>query len=108
MAGFTARASDTSPEDLVHFLNSVYTRIDNIVERHSLEKIKTSGYAYMVVSGVPEALPDHACAIADLALDIRDALSGARRSQRPCGACSHRHRVGSGGCGSSWPTQVFL
>jgi adenylate cyclase len=76
MAGFTARASDTSPEDLVHFLNSVYTRIDNIVERHGLEKIKTSGDAYMVVSGVPEALPDHACAIADLALDIRDALSG--------------------------------
>jgi class 3 adenylate cyclase len=62
MAGFTARASDTSPEDLVHFLNSVYTRIDNIVERHGLEKIKTSGDAYMVVSGVPEALPDHACA----------------------------------------------
>jgi adenylate cyclase len=30
----------------------------------------------MVVSGVPEGLPDHACAIADLALDIREALNG--------------------------------
>jgi len=76
MGGFTARASDTTPEDLVRFLNSVYTRLDSLVERHGLEKIKTTGDAYMVVSGVPEALPDHATALADLALDIRDALVG--------------------------------
>ena len=60
MAGFTARASDTTPEDLVRFLNGVYTRLDGLVERHGLEKIKTTGDAYMVVSGVPEPLPDHA------------------------------------------------
>ena len=76
MGGFTARASDTAPEDLVRFLNGVYTKLDSLVERHGLEKIKTTGDAYMVVSGVPEALPDHAGALADLALDIRDALVG--------------------------------
>jgi len=76
MAGFTARASDSTPEDLVRFLNSVYTRLDSLVERHGLEKIKTTGDAYMVVSGVPEALPDHAAALADLALEIRDELAG--------------------------------
>jgi adenylate cyclase len=54
----------------------VYTKIDSLVERHGLEKIKTTGDAYMVVSGVPEALPDHAGALADLALDMRDALTG--------------------------------
>jgi Adenylate cyclase, family 3 (some proteins contain HAMP domain) len=76
MAGFTARASDTTPEELVHFLNGVYTKIDSLVERHGLEKIKTTGDAYMVVSGVPQAVPDHAGALADLALDMRDALAG--------------------------------
>src|SRR6266568_1870191 len=76
MAGFTARASDSTPTDLVRFLNSVYTRLDSLVERHGLEKIKTTGDAYMVVSGVPEALPDHAAALADLALEIRDELAG--------------------------------
>jgi adenylate cyclase len=76
MAGFTARASDTTPEDLVQFLNSVYTKIDGLVERHGLEKIKTTGDAYMVVSGVPNPLSDHAGALADLALEIRDALAG--------------------------------
>jgi adenylate cyclase len=74
MAGFTARASDSSPEELVRFLNEVYTLLDGLVERHGLEKIKTSGDAYMVVSGVPEPLADHAGALADLALDMRDAL----------------------------------
>ena len=76
MAGFTARTSDTTPEDLVRFLNSVYTKLDNLVERHGLEKIKTTGDAYMVVSGVPEALRDHATALAHLSLDMRGALQG--------------------------------
>jgi adenylate cyclase len=76
MGGFTARASDTTPEELVRFLNGVYTKLDNLVERHGLEKIKTTGDAYMVVSGVPEPRPDHAVELADLALDIRDALAG--------------------------------
>jgi adenylate cyclase len=76
MAGFTARVSDTAPEDLVRFLNGVYTKLDNLVERHGLEKIKTTGDAYMVVSGVPEALLDHAGELADLALDIQETLEG--------------------------------
>ncbi len=76
MGGFTARASDTTPEELVRFLNGVYTKLDSLVERHGLEKIKTTGDAYMVVSGVPEPRPDHAAELADLALDMRDALAG--------------------------------
>ncbi|HJQ57464.1 MAG TPA: adenylate/guanylate cyclase domain-containing protein [Vineibacter sp.] len=76
MAGFTARASDTPPDELVLFLNTVYSRLDALVERHGLEKIKTTGDAYMVVSGVPEARTDHAEALADLALDMQAALVG--------------------------------
>ena len=76
MAGFTARTNDTAPEELVRFLNDVYSKLDALVERHSLEKIKTSGDAYMVVSGVPEPRPHHATDLAALALDMRDALTG--------------------------------
>jgi adenylate cyclase len=74
MAGFTARASETTPEELVQFLNGVFTKLDSLVERHGLEKIKTTGDAYMVVSGVPNERLDHATALADLALDMRDTL----------------------------------
>jgi len=76
MAGFTSRASDTTPDELVRFLNDVFTKLDGLVERHGLEKIKTTGDAYMVISGVPEPRRDHAEALADLALEIRKALTG--------------------------------
>jgi adenylate cyclase len=75
MAGFTAQASDTEPDDLVKFLNRVFSDFDRLVERHGLEKIKTTGDAYMVVSGVPTARPDHAQALAALALEMREAAA---------------------------------
>jgi adenylate cyclase len=76
IAGYTERASDTSPEELVAFLDDLYTSLDALVTRHGLEKVKTSGDAYMVVSGVPQPRPDHLEALADLALDIADAVAG--------------------------------
>jgi len=71
MAGFTARAADTLPVRLVLFLNDLFSAFDQLVERYGLEKIKTTGDAYMVVSGVPEARAGHAEALARLALDMR-------------------------------------
>ena len=76
MAGFTARTSDTAPVDLVQFLNRVFGDFDRLVESHALEKIKTTGDSYMVVSGVPAPRPDHAQALGQLALDLRDAATG--------------------------------
>ena len=75
IAGFTERASATNPADLVRFLNQLYTDLDRLVERHGLEKVKTSGDSYMIVSGVPTARPDHLEALASLALDIADAVA---------------------------------
>jgi adenylate cyclase len=76
LAGFTARGAATTPVELVRFLNDVFSRLDALVERHGLEKIKSTGDSYMVVSGVPEPRPDHAEALADLALEMRDAVAG--------------------------------
>jgi adenylate cyclase len=75
MAGFTLLASQTTPVQLVRFLNGVYSRIDELVEQRGLEKIKTTGDAYMVVSGVPEPHPDHAHRLADFALQVRDTMA---------------------------------
>lgn len=78
IADFTRRASQTDPGQLVEFLNEFYTGLDRLVERHGLEKIKTSGDSYMVVSGVPNARPDHLHALARLALDIADTIAELR------------------------------
>lgn len=75
IAGFTHRASDTTPTELVRFLDRLFTQLDALVDRHGLEKIKTSGDSYMVVSGVPEPRPDHLEALALLALEMADAVA---------------------------------
>ncbi|OBI84242.1 adenylate/guanylate cyclase domain-containing protein [Mycobacterium sp. E740] len=75
IAGYTKRASDTTPTELVRFLDRLYTDLDALVDRHGLEKVKTSGDSYMVVSGVPEPRPDHLEALACLALDMADAVA---------------------------------
>lgn len=67
---FTPRATALPPEDVVAFLNSVFTEFDRLTEKHGLEKIKTIGDAYMVAAGMPVARDDHTEAIADMALDM--------------------------------------
>jgi class 3 adenylate cyclase len=71
VAGFTAMSGAMDPEDLVTFLNQLFTEFDHIAERHGLEKIKTIGDAYMAVAGVPMPCPDHLERIADAALEMR-------------------------------------
>ncbi|MDT5101535.1 MAG: adenylate cyclase [Mycobacterium sp.] len=81
IAGYTKRASDTAPTELVRFLDTLYTDLDALVDRHGLEKIKTSGDSYMVVSGVPQPRPDHVQAIACLALDMAEAVADLKDAQ---------------------------
>jgi adenylate cyclase len=69
---FTRMSAGMSAEDLVALLNGVFTTFDGFVEELGLEKIKTVGDAYMVASGVPVPRRDHAEAIAELALRLRD------------------------------------
>lgn len=72
MAGFTARASEVPAEHLVECLNRVFGEFDRLVARHGLEKVKSSGDAYMVVSGIPVPRSDHAEALADFAIEMRE------------------------------------
>jgi adenylate cyclase len=81
IAGYTKRASDTTPSDLVRFLDRLYTDLDALVDRHGLEKVKTSGDSYMVVSGVPQPRDDHMEALACLALDMAEAVAGLKDPQ---------------------------
>ena len=75
IAGFTERASDMEPDQLILFLDRLYGDFDALVDKHGLEKIKVSGDSYMVVSGVPQPRADHVEALAALALDMADVAS---------------------------------
>ena len=81
IAGFTERASDMEPDQLILFLDRLYGDFDALVDKHGLEKIKVSGDSYMVVSGVPQPRADHVEALAALALDMAEAASLLRDSR---------------------------
>ncbi|MEA5552163.1 adenylate/guanylate cyclase domain-containing protein [Anabaena cylindrica UHCC 0172] len=74
IVGFTELSSHTSPPQLVEFLNEIFCLFDELAERHGVEKIKTIGDAYMAVAGLPNHRSDHAIAIADMALDMQQAV----------------------------------
>jgi PAS domain S-box-containing protein len=75
IVGFTEMASSLSAIELVNLLNQIFSDFDRLTEKHSLEKIKTVGDAYMVVGGLPMRRPDHAEAIAEMALDMKSAIA---------------------------------
>ena len=72
---FTPMSAEMSPAETVELLNDVFSAFDAMVEEAGLEKIKTIGDEYMVAAGVPHARPDHARALADLALTMRDTVA---------------------------------
>jgi hypothetical protein len=78
LVDFTPRAERIAPEQVVAVLNELFSVFDQLAQQQRLEKIKTIGDAYMVAAGLPEPRPDHAQAVAEMALAIRDEV--ARRS----------------------------
>ena len=74
IVGFTQISSKISPPELVSLLNDIFSTFDRLAEKHGLEKIKTIGDAYMVVGGLPMPRSDHAEAIAQMALDMQQAI----------------------------------
>jgi adenylate cyclase len=75
VVGFTQLSSQISAAELVVLLNKLFSMFDQLAEKHGAEKIKTIGDAYMVVAGLPTPRSDHAQAIANLAMDMQEAVA---------------------------------
>jgi adenylate cyclase len=71
---FTPRAEHLPPGEVVGLLDNLFSHFDTLAEKYGLEKIKTIGDCYMVAAGVPSSRPDHARALALLALDMLNAV----------------------------------
>ena len=82
IVGFTPLSQRLSTTELVNLLNTVFSMFDRLAAENGLEKIKTIGDAYMVVSGVPEPRSDHAAVLGRMALAMRDALAALPEAQR--------------------------
>lgn len=70
LVGFSSLTKRLSPGHLVEILNDIFSLLDDLTERHGVEKIKTIGDAYMVVAGAGVTRTNTAAAVADFALDM--------------------------------------
>ena len=78
LVGFTELAERMPADELVSLLDRVFARWDVLAAERGVEKIKTIGDAYMAAAGVPVPRPDHAEAIASLALAMAADVEGSR------------------------------
>jgi guanylate cyclase len=84
LVGFTVFAGSQTADETVGLLHEIYGRFDDLTDAVGLEKIKTIGDCYMVVSGVPTSRVDHAPAAVELAVRLRAELDRiARRDGLP-------------------------
>ena len=74
IVGFTPLSARMRPIELVSLLNHIFSCFDQLAEKYALEKIKTIGDAYMIVGGLPVPRSDHAEAIANIAIEMQDAI----------------------------------
>jgi adenylate cyclase len=72
VVGFTPLSGRLDAREVVRLLDHLFTSFDELVDRYEVEKIKTIGDCYMVAAGVPRQRPDHAHALAALAIEMRE------------------------------------
>uniref|UniRef100_A0A8C5EBD8 Adenylate cyclase type 2 n=1 Tax=Gouania willdenowi TaxID=441366 RepID=A0A8C5EBD8_GOUWI len=78
IVGFTQLATDCSPGELVHTLNELFGKFDQIAKENECMRIKILGDCYYCVSGLPESLPNHAKNCVKMGLDMCEAIKKVR------------------------------
>jgi class 3 adenylate cyclase len=77
---FTKYSHTLSPEVLVKTVDYYFSKFDEIIEKYSLEKIKTIGDAYMCAGGLNSESPDHHLKIMKAAFEISEFIKESKSS----------------------------
>jgi class 3 adenylate cyclase len=80
IVGYTTMSAEMRPIKVMKLLNSFYTEVDKIAEKHGVYKIETIGDAYMCVGGCPDRClgPEGAEKVALFALDMIELVKNFR------------------------------
>jgi len=69
ICGFTTLTHRLAPGHVVEMLSAIFTKFDDITDSTGVEKVKTIGDCYMVVTGVRTPVPKSAEAMAEFAIE---------------------------------------
>jgi class 3 adenylate cyclase len=95
IVNFTNMSSQSTPLQVITLLNGLYTQFDTIVNAHEAYKVlmhylhvlcvqvETVGDCYVIVSGLPNEIRNHAEEMADIAMGIIKAVDGTKVSHMP-------------------------
>ena len=75
IVNFTHMSEEMSPNETVQLLNDIFSEFDTLAEKHSIEKIKTIGDAYMAAGGLRRGNTQYVDAMADMALQMQAFVS---------------------------------
>lgn len=92
--GFTEMSESLSPQDLVGEINFCFCAFDRIMERHSVEKIKTIGDAYMAVGGIQSSDTNKPKHVINAALEIREFVQERVKQKKAKGEPHFDIRIG--------------
>ena len=92
--GFTRIAEGLTPGELVAELNTFFEAFDTIVEKYSLEKIKTIGDAYMCAGGIPTETSDHCLQTVKVGLEMQKVMKTINEKRKVQGHAPWELRVG--------------
>jgi adenylate cyclase len=77
---FTSIAAKMDPGELVTEMNEIFMNFDMIIDKYELEKLKTIGDSYMIVSGIPKEKKDHAIRAVEASFEMLDYLSNRNKN----------------------------
>ncbi|MCB9688834.1 MAG: hypothetical protein H6738_21995 [Alphaproteobacteria bacterium] len=80
VTGFTPLCEGLDPMALGGLLDEVFSRFDELCDRHGVLKMKTLGDGWLACAGLPDPRPDHVQAAAALARDMQLAVDEVRAS----------------------------
>ncbi len=83
IVNFTKTSANLPACEVVALLNKVFSSFDDLVADAGLEKIKTSGDAYMVAAGIGDPQADDIQRVADLALGMLASVQQLNAIHRP-------------------------
>jgi class 3 adenylate cyclase len=92
--GFTRLVETMEPASVIDQLDQHFTKFDDIMANHRLEKLKTIGDAYLAVGGVPEPNRSHAIDASLGALQVLDHLARLNRQREKLRLPAWQVRIG--------------